>query len=163
MDPSRATLRRARDDDAPEVIALIERVFAEYPGNVLDVETEERGLLAPASSYDDFWVVDCGGVIAGTSALVVHGSGRSSGEVKKVYVDRRLRGTGWGRRLLDTVEARAIERGLATLVAWSDTRFETAHRVYEALGYRATGRSRELHDLSRSTEIEFEKRLPPPE
>ncbi|MGZ4618494.1 MAG: hypothetical protein ACXV3F_07160 [Frankiaceae bacterium] len=38
---------------------------------------------------------------------------------------------------------------------WSDTRFANAHRLYERLGYVRTGRRRELHDLSRSTESEF--------
>jgi hypothetical protein len=42
---------------------------------------------------------------------------------------------------------------------WSDTRFLDAHRLYERLGYRRTGRTRELHDLSDTVEYEFDKPL----
>ena len=51
-------LRPATDDDSAGVIALIARVFAEYPGCVLDVDREEPELRAPASSFDRFWVVE---------------------------------------------------------------------------------------------------------
>ncbi|MGZ4666298.1 MAG: hypothetical protein ACXV5Q_15030, partial [Frankiaceae bacterium] len=34
-------------------------------------------------------------------------------------------------------------------------RFADAHRLYERLGYARSGRSRELHDLSDTTELEF--------
>ena len=157
--PGDARLRPARDDDADGVIALIAAVFAEYPGNVLDVDGEEPGLRAPASSYRGFWVVERDRRILGCAAHAWdpdHPAGPTL-ELKKIYLDRSLRGHGWGRRLIDAAEADATALGARRLVAWSDTRFETAHRVYEALGYRPSGRSRELHDLSNSTELEFVK------
>jgi putative acetyltransferase len=46
-------LRAARDDDSSGVIALVGRVFAEYPGCLLDVDAEEPELRAPASSFPD--------------------------------------------------------------------------------------------------------------
>ena len=52
-----AQLRPARDSDSAGVIALIGRVFAEYPGCVLDVEAEEPELRAPATHFDRFWVL----------------------------------------------------------------------------------------------------------
>ena len=159
--PSR--LRRARDRDAPGIIALIERVFAEYPGNVLDVDREEPGLRTPASSYDGFWVLEHADRIVGCSACTIHRGGTApSLELKKIYLDRTMRGQGWGRRLIEVAERVGERVGACRWFAWSDTRFETAHAVYEALGYRRTGRRRELHDLSRSTEIEFDKRSAPP-
>ena len=65
------TLRPARDSDSRGVIALIGRVFDEYPGCVLDVEREEPGLVTPASSYDRFWVLEQGGEILGCSACAL--------------------------------------------------------------------------------------------
>ncbi|MGQ0615189.1 MAG: GNAT family N-acetyltransferase [Planctomycetaceae bacterium] len=150
-------LRTAADSDSPGVIALIARVYAEYPGCVLDVEREERGLLAPASSFDRFWVAEEAGQVVGCAACSI---ASERVEVKKVYLDRAYRGRGLGRRLIALVEEAAATAGVELLELWSDTRFLTAHAVYERLGYVRSGRTRELHDLSRSVEFHFTKRLP---
>ena len=42
---------------------------------------------------------------------------------------------------------------------WSDTRFREAHAFYTAMGYTQTGRERDLHDRSESSEFEFVKEL----
>jgi N-acetylglutamate synthase-like GNAT family acetyltransferase len=149
-------IRAAADADAKGVIDLIARVYAEYPGCVLDVEREEPGLLAPASAFDGFWVLEDAGRVVGCAAIAFH-SGFA--EMKKVYLDRAWRGRGLGRRLVETVEEAARRRGARRIELWSDTRFATAHAVYERLGYVRTGRVRELHDLSRTTEIHFAKSL----
>lgn len=46
-----------------------------------------------------------------------------------------------------------------SLHLWTDTRFTTAHRVYERLGYVRLPEIRELHDRSNSVEYHYEKRL----
>ena len=43
-------LRAARDADGPAVIAVVAAIYAEYPGCILDVETELTELNAPASA-----------------------------------------------------------------------------------------------------------------
>jgi N-acetylglutamate synthase-like GNAT family acetyltransferase len=154
------TVRPARDADAAGVIALIGGVYAEYPGNVLDVETEERGLLAPASSFERFWVAERDGAIVGSCALVSHRrGGELTVEMKKVYVAAPLRGTGLAQRLVALVEQHASSAGASRIELWSDTRFTRGHSFYARLGYRRTGRTRELHDLSNSVEYEFVKVL----
>lgn len=150
--------RPARDADSAGVIALIAAVYAEYPGNVLDVEIEERGLLAPASSFEGFWVLEREGRVAGCIAAVTRQPGRRI-ELKKCYLEPGLRGQGWGRRLIARVEDYARATGCAEIELWSDTRFTAGHRAYEGLGWRRTGAVRELHDLSQSTEWHFLKRL----
>jgi putative acetyltransferase len=45
------------------------------------------------------------------------------------------------------------------MVFWSDTRFTTAHRLYERLGYKRVGGTRELGDISNSVEYLFEKHI----
>ncbi len=151
------TIRAARDADSAGVIALIGAVYAEYPGNVLDVETEERGLLAPASSFERFWVAEHAGAIVGCCALVTHRDGEVEVEMKKVYVAAAHRGSGLAQRLVALVEAHAEAVGAARIRLWSDTRFERGHGFYRKLGYAQTGRTRELHDLSNSVEFEFVK------
>jgi len=150
-------IRAARDEDAAQVIDLIARVYAEYPGCVLDVEREEPGLAAPASRFDRFWVlVDEADRVRGTVACALY---PDHAELKKLYLDARARGAGSGRRLIELVETEARAAGLPRIELWSDLRFETAHAVYLRLGYRATGRTRDLHDLSHTTEAHFVKAL----
>ena len=151
-----AELRDARDTDSAGVIALIARIFAEYPGCVLDVDLEEPELRAPATLYDRFWVLEQGGAILGCSACAI---GEEVVEMKKIYLDQRLRGQGWGRRLIERVEQEARQCGAQRIEAWSDTRFETAHTVYRRLGYRQGEKTRFLHDLSRTEEFFFSKML----
>lgn len=156
--PPAPRLRPARDADSAGVIALIGGVFDEYPGNVLDVETEERGLLAPASSFEAFWVLEAAdGAVVGCVAAATRVPGLRA-ELKKCYLRKDFRGRGLGRMLCAAVEEWARGRGLAEVELWSDTRFVAGHRAYQGLGWRRTGAVRELHDLSRSTEWHFLKR-----
>jgi GNAT superfamily N-acetyltransferase len=78
-------------------------------------------------------------------------------EMKKIYLDKRLRGRGWGRRLIEAVEQLAEELGATELEAWSDTRFTQAHAVYQHLGYTRGAKTRFLHDLSNTEEFHFTK------
>ncbi|MGZ4665106.1 MAG: N-acetyltransferase family protein [Frankiaceae bacterium] len=170
-------LRPVRDDDAAALIELIGQTWAEYPGVVLDVDAEEPWMRAPAASFAEwggaFWVLPrpgsrrldaCVGVRpARTSAGVgLIGAGpvgvpetevRSGAQVAVCRDPGSARGVGSG--LARQVEQWARERGMLRVELWSDTRFADAHRLYERLGYVRTGRRRELHDLSRSTESEF--------
>lgn len=151
-----APVRLATDDDATGVIDLIARVFAEYPGCVLDIDREEPELRTPASSFDRFWVVEEDGAIVGCIACGLHGN---LVELKKLYIDEAVRGRGIARELVDLVERTAHEHGARVIELWSDTRFTTAHAVYEHFGYERTGRARDLHDLSNTTEFHFRKSL----
>ena len=152
------TLRRATDADSDAMIRLIGDVFAEYPGCVLDVDREEPELRAPGTLFDRAWVAeDARGAVLGCIAFAERDAGRA--ELKKLYVSQDARGLGLGRRLVALVEEEARGRGLSVVELWSDTRFLTAHAVYDRLGYVGTGRERDLHDLSHTTEWHFEKRL----
>jgi len=69
------------------------------------------------------------------------------------------RGLGLGRQLVEVVEDWARAHSCFEVELWTDTRFKLAHRVYTALGYVPSGRTRELNDLSDTTEFHFLKRL----
>ena len=58
-------------------------------------------------------------------------------------------------------EEHAGERHAEQMILWTDTRFKTAHRFYERLGYQSAGRTRAIDDLSRSVEYFYSKRLQP--
>lgn len=149
--------RPVTDADAPGLIALIDRCFADYPGCVLDTVVEEPALQAPHTAYTakggQVWVVADGPDIKASVGLMPDGSGW---QLIKLYVHPLAQGQGLGRHLLAFAEDEARRRGAQGLSLWSDTRFVKAHALYEKNGYRKGG-SRALHDLSATTEFFFEK------
>ena len=161
MSADEVVIRPAANSDSPGIIDLVARCFADYPGCVLDVNREERGLLTPTSSFARFWVlVRRDERVVGSIACTEHEIDGAPGvELKKCYLHPAVRGRGWARHLVALVEdhARARERPIVEL--WSDTRFVTAHAVYRHLGYAPTGAERALHDLSDTREFHFVKRL----
>jgi GNAT superfamily N-acetyltransferase len=153
-------LRRAFDQDAEAVIDLIARVFAEYDGVVLDTDAEWPHLLRPASAFADrggmLWVAEVGGALVACGGYSAH---CGHVELHHLYVDAAHRRHGIAARLCDVIEDDARRRGFRRVSLWSDTRFLDAHRFYERRGYRPTGRTRDLHDISETTELFFEKEL----
>lgn len=150
--PEDLTRRPVRDRDSEQLIELITNCWTEYPGCVMDVDGEEPWLRAPATAYAGkglFWVVERADRIVACAGFVDRGD---EIELKSLYVDKSARRRGLGARLVHLIEEQAGERPIRL---WSDSRFEDAHRLYERLGYRRTGRVRDLHDLSRTTEYEF--------
>ncbi len=163
-------LRPVRDEDAVALQTLVGSIWGEYPGVVLDVDAEEPWMRAPATYYasgsaengganqggenqgGELWVLpaaDGEGLVA-SAGWRPHPEGA---ELKTLYVAATCRRQGLGSRLVRFIERRV--GGREQLRAWSDTRFVEAHVLYERLGYLRSGRSRELHDLSDTTEIEF--------
>lgn len=160
-------VRPARDQDGDLLGRLIARCWADYPGSYFDRHGEMAILDRIASAYEDAggiaWVaVIDGGVderIVGSLAVAPVGEAGDAWEVTKVYVDPRLRRAGLGRRLMTLAEEHAGERGARRVVLWTDTRFETAHRFYEGIGYAPDGRTRDVGDLSNSIEYFYAKTL----
>ncbi len=155
-------VRPALDRDSAALIGLLGACFAEYPGCVLDVDAEEPWLRAPATAYAGWdgrlWVATLDDVVVACIGHKPHGE---VSELKNLYVAAAARRGGLGGRLTGIVEDAARAAGARRMELWSDTRFLDAHRLYERLGYRRTGRSRELHDRSATVEFEFAKALPP--
>lgn len=154
-------IREARDEDAGQLIALIEACYSEYDGCVLRVDEETPELRKIATAHLDlggrFWVAEHNGALAGSVGLV---PGNAPGviEMKKLYVAKDARKIGLGARLCSLVEVEAMSRGAEAVELWSDTRFEDAHRLYERRGYER-GKTRELHDASKSVEHYYRKDL----
>jgi putative acetyltransferase len=67
-----------------------------------------------------------------------------------------MRGTGQGSKLHQVFLDYVRLQGVRKIELWTDTRFELAHLVYTHLGYRQTGLTRELHDISETTEFHFD-------
>ena len=158
-----AVIRPVRDSDADGLIRLIDKCWSAYEGCILDVDAEEPQLRAMRSHFDaaggEFWVAeDADGriVASGGWAPAAVPAGL---ELHKLYVLAECRRQGIAWRLVDMVEEAALRRGSRFVELWSDSRFLEAHAFYEALGYRRTGRTRDLNDLSNTTEFHFIKDL----
>jgi putative acetyltransferase len=154
-----AGLREVVDADSWPLIALIGACWAEYPKCVMDIGGEYPELLAPATHYQAtggaLWVLPEGPWIA---ASVGWAPGHDQPvELVKLYVARHRRGQGLGRALVEWVERQSGERGASGIELWSDSRFLDAHRLYQRCGYGRTGATRDLHDLSLTTEYQFHK------
>jgi putative acetyltransferase len=167
-----ARVRAATDEDAAGLIALIGGAYAEYPGCVLDLPGVDADLVAPATSAAarrvDWWVVLDPGTASGTDGLtggivasVAHGPRTLEGEVelKRLYVAASHRRRGLATSLVDFVVERARALGATDVVAWSDTRFADAHRLYEGLGFVRSAFTRDLDDPSCTCEAHFRRRI----
>jgi len=158
--PPGFSLRPARDDDSAAFLHILEAVFSEYPDCVLLLH-EEPEMQRPASAFaaldGQIWALEQAGVVVGMVALKPSGPGLV--ELKKLYLLPPARGLGLGRTLVEHVEREARALGARRVHLWSDTRFLTAHRVYERLGYRRLPETRELHDASATVEFHFERDL----
>jgi putative acetyltransferase len=56
-------------------------------------------------------------------------------ELKRMYLLHEYRGRGHGRLLLDEAVTWARASGYSEMIAWSDTRFVDAHRLYQQAGF----------------------------
>ena len=159
--PFTDSIRDGRDEDSQQLIDLVGAVFAEYPGCVLDVDGECPDLRAPASYYHSrggrFWVAGGETIVASVSCEPI--TDGDALELKRLYVDAGARGRGLGTRLCRVVEDEARRRGVPVIELWTDTRFKDAHRLYRRLGYVCQPKTRDLHDLSNSTEYHFIKKM----
>lgn len=158
----RLKIRDARDDDAEQLISLIDRCYAEYEGCVLDVNAETPELRAIATYHAKhggrFWVAESDGRLLACAGLVATKDPRVM-QMKMTYVAKEARQVGLGARLCSLVEAEAMSRGASYIELWSDTRFHDAHRLYERRGYVRGPKTRELHNQSGSVEYYFRKAL----
>lgn len=153
-------VRPVRDADAQDLFGLLALCFAEYPGCFVDPHDDLADLRRPqqalARQGGGFWAVEDerGRVCA---CIAVDSPQPSVAELHRLYVrpDRRRRGL--AERLVRLAEDHARAAGASRVVLWSDSRFEAAHRLYERLGYRPTGASRSLGDISASTELRYER------
>lgn len=152
--------RPIRTGEEAMVYALIDRCYREY-GIALNLNDPiEAHLHDPGAHFraegGNFWVLcDERGVVRATCALRLDRSGAQVGaELKSMYVDLPWRRRGVGRAMTQWVIDRARAAGARELVLWSDTRFESAHRMYESLGF-VRGEVRDIDDSYNSREWRY--------
>lgn len=144
---------------APGAIDVIGTVFAEYdmtfdPDDFdVDLRDIERNYRAVGGVFS---VLLDDGRVVGTVAAVP--KSETACEIKRLYLLAPYRGRGQGRALMEHVLAWARAAAFREAIAWSDVRLQTAHIVYDRLGFERIG-ERQLEDIDKSRELGFSKRL----
>ena len=147
----RIHLRHATDLDSPAVVALIRRCLREYRLR-FDPETIDRPLFTLEAHYRRpgrrFWVLEEGGRFDGAhrgriiGTVAIDRRSRATAELAKMYVERRCRGRGFGRRLLRVALAFARRAGYRRVMLETNTRFRVAAALYAKAGFRLRRRVR---------------------
>lgn len=150
------TIRSAQDDDAPGLISLIDGCFQEYDGVFLDLENDDAILKGMRSGFrangGHAWVLERSRQIVGCIGWT---PGTDAVELKKLYLNKDLRGQGLAETLTRLVIDAAKRRRAGRVELWSDVKFTRGHGFYRKMGFTPTGDSRALEDISNTREYRF--------
>lgn len=123
--------------DSPDVCCAFERYYAELgalfgykPDEALPLEVEDltrpHGLVLVVREGEVGPAVGCGALKFPRTDV---------GEIKRMWIEPRLRGRGLGGRLLDELEAVAFAEGCSVVRLDSNGRLDAAIAMYRARGY----------------------------
>src|SRR5207247_906662 len=99
----------------------------------------------------------CGALGRVVGSIGVQRVNATTAEIRRLYLDKHLRGRGLGRALVEEVLAWCRAHRYTRLVLWSDTRFEHSHRLYDRMGFARVGERTVPDDLNNSREYRFER------
>lgn len=157
------SFRPAEDTDSEAIIKIVGDCYALYPNCILDVDLEEPDLRAPKTLFAEksktMWVLESGDQVVGCVSLSHPNYETGEQELFKLYLDPSQHGQGLGRELLGFAVKHAVELQSKKLVLWTDTRFEVAHRLYESFGFIKAPETRDLNDISNTTEYFYSLRV----
>lgn len=103
--------------------ALCGRVTAEF------IESFEPG-------KEHCWVAERDGVMLGSVFVVRHREREGVARLRLLYVEKAARGLGLGMRLVKECTRFAKGAGYHTMTLWTQSILTSAHRLYQAEGYR---------------------------
>ena len=138
------TIRSWQPDDRQAAADVIKNALAEY-GLGWEPDGADRDVLEVEEYYlavgGEFWVVEDRGEIVGTSAYYPYPHrGEKAVEIRKMYLQSKIRGQGLGRSLLRELERSIFARGYDQIWIETASILTTAVKLYEASGYQsATG------------------------
>lgn len=144
VDVETITMRRARREDVPAIVALLaDDALGAGREDVADLDRYEAAFAVVDADPSELLVVaDQGGAVVGTMQLsVLPGLSRRATtrlQIEGVRVASRLRGSGLGKHMFQWAIAYADEHGCGLVQLTTDRKRPDAHRFYERLGFVAT-------------------------
>ena len=127
VDPAHPDAQRCLDEYFAELDRRFDAGFD--PARSISADLDE--MRPPAGA---FLVAKSHGDAVGCGALKFHAE--APAEIKRMWVDRRARGLGVGRRLLTALEQRALANGSRTVRLETNEALTEAIAMYRAAGYR---------------------------
>ncbi len=138
------TIRSWQSDDRQAAAAVIRNALAEY-GLGWEPDGADRDVLEVEDYYfargGEFWVVEDRGKIVGTSAYYPYPHrGKKAVEIRKMYLESKVRGQGLGKYLLAELERSILAHGYQEIWIETASVLTAAVKLYETNGYQpATG------------------------
>jgi len=134
-------LRPIRREDNPTVAAIIRTVMTEYGAVGTGYSIEDPEVDAMFEAYDHsracFLVLEnAGGELLGCGGIApLRGGDPDTCELKKMYFLPEARGQGMGRRLVETLEDAARQRGFRYMYLETIAAMQEANRLYQRLHF----------------------------
>jgi ribosomal protein S18 acetylase RimI-like enzyme len=139
--PRTPTFRAARVEDAKALADLWTAAYVtsgQAPEMQPYTEDGVEGLLGAATGQ----VAELDGRVVGAVVLAQHGAAQAVLTVSideaillRLAVDEQARGHGVGRALVDWCVSEARARGVSRLWLWTRPVQQSAHRIYESIGF----------------------------
>jgi putative acetyltransferase len=148
-------IRPAKATDIPRLIEIIQTTIESYD-YIFELEVELPDFLDFDAFYRpgnaELYVIETDAGIIGCGALKLD---KELPYLSRIYVCANHRGKGWGKLIVQFLMQRNQQLGYKAVELWSDTKFRTAHAMYEKLGFRFTGRVRPLWDINHCFEYHY--------
>jgi GNAT superfamily N-acetyltransferase len=140
------TIRDYRQADHEQVAAFWTRInrelapadlreqFEQYIAGPLADELRRLQEAFSGAKRNAFWVVTLGEEIIGTFGI--ESRSRDTTELRRMYLDRRHRGTGVAQRMLECAESGARARGFSTMILSTAEIQRAALKFYRKNGYQ---------------------------
>lgn len=127
------------DPYRPDVAVLLEQaddyLLSRYPAELCFLD-DATALAKPNVTLLG---AVAGDTLVGMGAIKRRSDDGDYGEVKRVFVTARARGTGVGKQLMQALEMRAWAQGISRIRLETGVEQPEAVKLYEKLGYRVRG------------------------
>jgi putative acetyltransferase len=136
-------IRDWKEGDRSSAAQIIGAVLSEY-GLGWEPNGADRDVLEVEEYYlkagGEFWVIEYQNQLVGTSAYYPTKRAEKSVEIRKMYLQPKVRGYGLGKYLLQQLEAAIASRGFQQIWIETASVLVEAVKLYESNGYQpATG------------------------